>query len=154
MSQTVSVSASSPSATLVQTLMCRVFEAMYFYSPQYCGSGRLEQPVTGASVAFAGSVSGELRVAANIRLVRQLTADFLGIDAAEVSEAHLDATVRELANVACCSMVSACMPGEDFHFSVPRGIEDGDLQQNLTHCFSGDQGTPQVGLDFRLIHPS
>jgi hypothetical protein len=123
---------------------------MYFCLPDYYGAARLAGPTIGASVAFSGVIQGEFRLIASRRLASQFAADFLGVDCDGISEANLGATIRELANVVCCATIAAWMPGEDFHFKIPKQIEANGQPEMFATCFSVDAGEPELALDFQL----
>lgn len=127
-----------------------LIETMYFCSPEYRGAGNIYAPLIAAAVGFRGGVSGELCLGLEASLIRQFAADFLGVESSEIVEEQLSATVCELTNVACCSVVAAWLPGENFHFSVPRRLSAEEMHQELSHCFSIDGGPPRIGLEMRL----
>jgi CheY-specific phosphatase CheX len=84
------------------------------------GSALENRQVWGASVAFEGNPSGSLSVLVTTGAARTIAADFLGIDAPNVTAQQTADVVCEMANMICGSVVSALESGALFRLSSPR----------------------------------
>lgn len=143
------MTAENPSILITKTIS-QILETMYYCSPDYCGRMTVEGEAIGAELGFSGPVCGALRIVAQAGLIERLTADFLGLEPSEIGPEQLKATVRELANVACCSAVAEWNPGHDFHFSIPRDLSGDELRESMQHGFSFDGEPPAFGINLVL----
>ncbi len=73
-----------------------------------------------ATVAFAGSSEGELRVSAPRSTVAILAAGFLGIEEDELADTQVRSVAGELANVLCGALLGHLQPTGNFRISPPR----------------------------------
>ena len=85
-----------------------IVETMYFCAPQYSGKAAVRSPAIGASVAFSGSVCGELRLVVSEELAARMAADFLATDLCGLSREQIEATTGELANIVCGATPGTC----------------------------------------------
>lgn len=139
-----------PPEGIVAKVMNDLIETMFFCSPEYRGSGEVQGPVIAATVGFAGEVSGEIWLGVETSLIRQFAADFLGVEESDIPEEQLPATVDELTNVTCCSIMAAWRPGKNFRFTIPRELTDSESLRNVQHRFIVEGGGPRIGLEVRL----
>jgi CheY-specific phosphatase CheX len=108
---------------LVAGAVNSVLETMFFAAPLGPAepeAGDVER--LAASVAFEGRPSGTLALCISVEAARQSAADFLGEDAASVSDAQSGEVVCELANMVCGSIVTPLEGGASFDLSAPRLI--------------------------------
>lgn len=139
--------------TAITPALSRILETMYFCDPVYLGAGRLDAPVIGARVDFSGPRHGRFRLVVSERLALQMTVDFLAADAEALTRKDLVSTVRELANVACCTTVSDWMPEADFHYSVPDDIEASEIPESFPHSFAVADTHAELAVDVTLDGP-
>jgi CheY-specific phosphatase CheX len=72
------------------------------------------------SLTFQGEPPGALLLRLTSEAARQISADFLGIDEAEVSALQTSEVIRELANMICGSVLSRVESAAAFHLGAPR----------------------------------
>jgi len=136
-------------ASVVCPVMDEILATMYFCEPVYRGEACVEGPALGAKVEFSGPFAGEFRLVVARGLASQLAADFLGADLSEVTLPQVEATVVELANVACGFTMSAWLPAASFHYSVPAELAEDLRRARFSHCFSV-AATPDLAVDIAL----
>jgi len=141
------------SAERIGPAISQVFETMYFREALYCGSATLKLPLLGTAVRFSGSVDGVFRWAVSERLAAQLAADFLGVETVGFDACELESAIKELANVACGSTLSAVMPSGDFHLSLPETLPIAAGEEEFRHSFSMEGAPPEIGFDIALTKP-
>ncbi len=134
----------------VQPELERIFLAMFFCRPVHRGPGRVETSAAGSILEFSGAANGKFFVVVSEDLARRITADFLALDAAEVSRDRIQGMVNEFANVACGAIMSAWMPAGDFHFSIPRGLHPDGRPTKFEHCFSVLEEGIEFGIEIAL----
>ena len=137
-------------AGFVESAVEQIFQTMYFSRPVYRGPGRVEASATGSTIGFSGAANGEVRVLVSEDLARRMTADFLALDAEEVTRDRVEAMVKEFANVACGAIMGAWMPGGDFHFSVPHELSSDGGPAEFEHCFSVSEEAPEFAIGIAL----
>jgi CheY-specific phosphatase CheX len=127
-----------------------VLENMFFAGVM----GELEMPAGGerlcATVAFAGTSSGELGVSAPRSTAAALAAGFLGAEDEEVSDSQVLAVVGELANVLCGAVLGRMKPDGQFTISPPEITCADDTEavgdQHFRRRFELMEGDLSVGL--------
>lgn len=82
---------------------------------------KLPPDAPAASVEFHGHPSGCLAVRVAPEAAREITAAFLGVDAAEITEEQIGETVRELANMICGSFISSVESDTLIRLDAPAG---------------------------------
>ena len=104
-----------------------VLEKMFFV--QTMGESSIPGPGSDAQldeiairIAFQGEPSGALMLRLTSAAARQIAADFLGIDEAEVSDLQTSEVVGELANMICGSLLSRMESATTFHLEAPRMV--------------------------------
>jgi CheY-specific phosphatase CheX len=99
-----------------------VLEKMFFLETM----GECVQPCAepgneiAAELTFDGEPPGALLLRLTWEAARQIAADFLGIDEAELSVVQTSEVVRELANMICGSVLSRVEGVSTFHLAAPR----------------------------------
>jgi CheY-specific phosphatase CheX len=76
-----------------------------------------------AQLAFAGQPSGSLRLQIPTPAARLISADFLGMEDAELSECEVGEVICELANMICGSVLSKVESSVTFRLESPRLVE-------------------------------
>ena len=71
-------------------------------------------------VPFEGEVPGLMCLHVTAAAAREIAADFLGIEAAEISWTQVSEVVRELANMICGSVLSRVESAVVFRLDIPR----------------------------------
>lgn len=128
----------------------QIVESMYFRQAVYSGPSTLDASVISASVSFSGPLTGKFRVALTSRLARELTADFLVAEPSEILPSEVISTTRELANIACGTVLSAWLPSAAFDFETPQDLETGHTPDCFAHTFALSCGDPDMGVDIRI----
>ena len=75
-----------------------------------------------AGLTFQGEPSGCMLLRITLDAARQITADFLGLDDAEISDNQISEVVRELANMICGSVLSRVESSVTFQLGPPRVV--------------------------------
>jgi hypothetical protein len=127
-----------------------VLQNMYFCEALFCGKGVLTPEAVGAAVTFNGSLRGEFRIAVSDVLAARMTIDFLALDDGGAFASQIEATVRELANIACGAALSAWAPAANLHFSVPEGFSCGPAGAEFPCCFAVPGERAEIGIEIRL----
>ena len=147
----MTVCVKAPEARVVAAALEQVLRVMYFCESVYQGGASLETPVLSTSLTFQGTVRGVFRLMVSERCARRMTADFLAIEPADVSPDQMDATVRELANVACGATMSFWIPEATLRFSVPSDLTRLDSSQRFEHCISVSEDRPEIAVEVLLL---
>jgi CheY-specific phosphatase CheX len=124
-----------------------VLENMFFSGVM----GEMEEAGDGdrlcATVAFAGSIAGELTVSAAPATIAILAAGFLGAEDDSVADTQARSVVGELANVLCGVMLGHMDPKGSFVISPPEISDaDGVGEMGLHKRFELMEGDLAVGL--------
>jgi hypothetical protein len=80
-------------------------------------------------------------------------AALLGVDATHVTRSRMEATVKELANVACGATVNTWMPFADFHFSVPGSLDGVSLDAVFAHGFAERDRKTELAIEISCREP-
>jgi CheY-specific phosphatase CheX len=75
---------------------------------------------------FEGEPSGSLCLRLTADAAREIAADFLGMEGAEISAGQISEVVRELANMICGSVLSRVESAATFRLGVPRIVTAGE----------------------------
>jgi Chemotaxis phosphatase CheX len=128
-----------------------VLETMFFTgvaeedSEEGCGDSLMC-----AELAFRGSPSGRFGVRTPVATGRLVAASFLGLEAAEVSEAQIGDVVCELANMFCGSVLSRLEAGARFELMHPeideRRTDWREIPEAVGHTFGLEEGTVTVWM--------
>jgi chemotaxis protein CheY-P-specific phosphatase CheC len=78
--------------------------------------------LTGAKLRFSGGLEGRMYVIAPDRWVSRITADFLGIDLARVTQAQKEDTIKEAANMIAGHMFSLFDKDGSIQLGIPELI--------------------------------
>jgi CheY-specific phosphatase CheX len=85
-------------------------------------------------LAFEGEAPGVMYLRLTATAAREIAADFLGIEAAEISGTRVSEVVRELANMICGSVLSRVESAVVFRLGVPRiAASPGELPEASWH---------------------
>ncbi len=80
---------------------------------------REARPEMEAVVAFTGDMAGRLRLRIASSEAAAMASDFLGVNEPEITVAHMDQVVGELANMICGSALSRIRPQGAFRIETP-----------------------------------
>jgi len=139
-----------PQAVITEA-MTEVLETMYFMSPIYQGEALPEIDSLGVSVWFTGPIRGQFTLRVSRGLASRMTSEFLACEAALPGPGQIEATVRELANVACGTFMSAWMPDENFEYGVPVPVTE--ALESFPHSFPVGADQPKMYLCVYLRPP-
>ncbi len=123
----------------------------YFMSPIYQGEALPEIDSLGVSVRFTGPIRGQFTLRVSRGLAGRMTSEFLACEAPLPGPGQIEATVRELANVACGTFMSAWMPDANFEYGVPIPVTA--ALESFAHSFSVGADQPEVYLCVYLRPP-
>ena len=139
-------------AEVVAPAIGQILETMYFCESFYRGKGRVREPHIGTSITFTGAVSGVFNLEVSSALAARLAADFLATEPPDPGKEQIEATVSELANIACGATIGAWQPCSNVHFSVPHPLSDGDGagEAEFTHCFSVNGENPEIAIEIAV----
>ena len=98
-----------------------VLEKMFFAETlgEASGPDKVGDTLT-VELAFEGEPSGSMCLRLTGDAAREIAADFLGTEGAEISIGQISEVVRELANMICGSVLSRVESAATFHLGVPR----------------------------------
>jgi len=122
-----------------------VFETAFFQSVDIQAlkeSTRIESflsgELTGACLEFTGKLEGVFFLVAPEAWVKELTADFLGIDVLSVTEAQEQDTIKEAVNMIVGHMFSFFDKNGEIHLGIPKMISNVPLDQEDLSKIKGD----------------
>jgi hypothetical protein len=115
-----------------------VLERMFFIAAgDPLSPGAAAEPSVQVRLTFEGEPSGSLHLRVALPAARSISADFLGIERAEVSEQQIGEVVCELANMICGSLLSRTDSSATFRLGAPAIVPDVllfDDPSNSTVC--------------------
>ena len=137
----------------LQASVNEVLEKMFFVETLGESLRPTEDPndgEIGVALTFQGMPSGSFLLRVTPRAARQIAADFLGIDEAEVSDVQTSEVVRELANMICGSVLSRVESSAVFQLAAPRIVPPseeiaGNLS-NTRYCVQLSNGRLSVEM--------
>jgi CheY-specific phosphatase CheX len=88
-------------------------------------AGDLPADTITVELTFQGEPSGSMCLRLTDDSAREIAADFLGLERAEISSDQISEVVRELANMICGSVLSRVESAATFHLGVPRIVACG-----------------------------
>jgi hypothetical protein len=94
-----------------------------------------DQSLMGARLHFTGPLSGECYILVPDSDVKEMTADFLGIDKGDVKNDQIRDTVKETLNMISGNMLSISDKSSAFHIGIPELMDEGDID---TEEFGGE----------------
>jgi CheY-specific phosphatase CheX len=108
-----------------------VLEKMFFAETlgEASGADQAEDSPHGTiavELAFEGEPSGSMCLRLTADAAREIAADFLGMEGAEISINQISEVVRELANMICGSVLSRVESAATFRLGVPRIVTAGE----------------------------
>jgi len=136
--------------SVIQASVSEVLETMYFMSPVYCGQTPLDCELFEVEVEFRGDRTGRFHMQVSRRLAVSMASDFLACEPGELPPDQVEATVKELANVACGASMSAWMPTLNFEYGVPHWDEAPMAGEG--HAFAVASGPPQIAFEVTLLN--
>ena len=89
----------------------------------------------GARLNFTGPLSGECYILIPDLDVKEMTADFLGIDKDNVNRDQIRDTVKETLNMISGNMLSISDKPASFHIGIPELMDEDDID---TEKFGGE----------------
>jgi len=143
----------NPIRQALQDSVDEVLEKMFFVETQ----GECAEPAgdpaadeIAVELTFQGEPPGALLLRLTSPAARQIAADFLGIDEAEVSGVRTSEVVRELANMICGSVLSRVEGAAAFRLATPRIVppskEIARSLSNTRYCVRLSNGRLTVNI--------
>ena len=123
---------------IVSGVTADVLETMFFAEAVAAGcSHAWLADALSARIRFAGSHSGEMRLAISSGAADSLAAGFLGIEALELTEALRDQVLLELTNILCGALASHLWPDSKLALNSPERTDGGEATgpETLHACF-------------------
>ena len=98
-----------------------VLERMFFLDACTCPAAVTLDAASAveARLHFAGDPSGEFRLRVAVQAAASISADFLGIDPADLTESRIHEVVCEMANMICGAVLSRIESGATFRLGAP-----------------------------------
>jgi len=132
----------------LQDVLADVLSSMCFAAPEFVGPGQIPLAIA-SSIKFAGDIEGELRLAVNEQLARQLAADFVGAEPSLVTAESARAFALELANVLCGAALASAALDKNYSVSLPSVVES-HVPDVYPYCFSVNGEAADIGLAFHM----
>ena len=114
-----------------------VLETMFFQPVQISSkNGTLQewfsdkQSLLGAILSFGGPFAGSIYIVIPVNLVKEITANFLGIEKEEVNENQKSDAVKEALNIIGGHMFSLFDKEGDISLGIPELIEENNLKHD------------------------
>lgn len=123
---------------VLEEAAAEVLETMFFtsLSEDQEAVQSLAEPLVCTRVAFRGAPSGRLGIRVSAETGRQIAANFLGLETAEVSDARMEEVLCELSNMVCGTVLSRIEKDSVFELQHPE-IESAatcvPCEQRATH---------------------
>ena len=137
----------------LQESVNEVLERMFFVETLGEAADPAEDPQANeiaVGLSFQGEPSGSFLLRLTGAAARQIAADFLGIDEAEVSDTQTSDVVRELANMICGSVLSRVESAATFRLAAPRIVppleEVAGSLSNTRYCAQLSNGRLAVNI--------
>uniref|UniRef100_Q01VJ3 CheC, inhibitor of MCP methylation n=1 Tax=Solibacter usitatus (strain Ellin6076) TaxID=234267 RepID=Q01VJ3_SOLUE len=87
------------------------------------------EPALAVALEFDGDPPGVFRISLARAAAAQIAADFLGEDAASLTDPQVEEVVKELANMICGAVLSRIESSVTFRLSAPDLVASGTLEQ-------------------------
>jgi CheY-specific phosphatase CheX len=135
--------------TAMQTSISEVLETMFFLPVDFLGpsespcKGLNDETVVAAKLGFDGPASGIFRLLVPENLARLISADFLGIDPAEMTAEDVAGTVKEMINMLAGNTFSIYDADTVFDLMVPEMEAAGATQAR----YVGGDSTITIDID-------
>lgn len=133
--------------------MNEVLEKMFFVETLGEAAGPAGEPEANeiaVALAYQGEPSGSFLLHLTGAAARQIAADFLGMDEAEVSDLQTSDVVRELANMICGSVLSRVESAATFRLEEPQIVpiseEVAGSHSNNRYCAQLSNGRLAVAI--------
>ena len=128
----------------MKTAISNVMETMFFQPVKINDGHQImkdwfpgNKSLLGAKLDFTGPLSGKCYILIPEPDVKEMTADFLGIDKEVVNKNQIRDTVKETLNMIGGNMLSKYNKSSAFHLSIPELVDNGDI---VNETFSGAKG--------------
>lgn len=140
----------------MKTSISEVLEKMFFLpvdfmDPAGFGKADRQEHWIAVRVAYEGQMSGCFFLSMPVALAGSISADFLGIRSAALSEAHINETVREMINMLAGNALRAMDAGALFDLHIPSLVAvdqiEADLSDYASHAGVGIE-TLESGMTF------
>ena len=122
-----------------------VLETMFFQPVQFVDSkcNLLEwfpdkQSLVGATLSFSGPLAGSFYLLIPVTVVKEITANFLGLEQEEIHEEQRGDTVKEATNMIGGRMFSLFDRKGAFQLGIPELIDENDLTNDKLGDLKGD----------------
>jgi hypothetical protein len=97
-----------------------------------------KQSLLGATLNFSGPLAGVFYILIPIKVVTEITANFLGIEEEEINEEQKKDTIKEALNIIGGHMFSLFDTEGAFRLGIPELIEENDLTEDKLGDLKGD----------------
>ena len=122
-----------------------VLETMFFQPVQISSkNGTLQewfsdkQSLLGATLTFSGPFAGSIYIVIPVNLVKEITANFLGIEKEEVNENQKKDTIKEALNIIGGHMFSLFDKEGAISLGIPELIEENNLKYDNLEKIKGN----------------
>ena len=131
--------------TILREAISNVLETMFFQPVQIVDNDRTllewfsqNESLLGATLDFKGPLSGSLYLIIPMKVVSEITANFLGLRAEEIDERQKRDTVKETLNMIGGNTLSHSDRKSVFKLGIPKLIEEHDLAYDKLGDLRGD----------------
>lgn len=134
--------------TMMKTMrqaISNVLETMFFQPVQISDKNSTlqewfsdKESILGAALKFTGPSAGSFYVIIPVKLVAEITANFLGLEEEEINEEQIEDTLKEALNMIGGHMLSLFDKGGDISLSIPELIEDDKLKYDKLGEIKGE----------------
>jgi len=129
----------------MKTAISNVLETMFF-QPVMINERHQEvkdwfagnQSLLGSSLDFTGPISGKCYFLIPESDVREMTADFLGIDQREVDKDQTTDTIKETLNMIGGNMMSHFDKASTVHLGIPELMDETNIFNEIIYGMKGD----------------
>ena len=134
--------------TMMKTMreaISNVLDTMFFQPVQFVDSKCTlqewfsdKQSLVGATLNFISSSEGSFYLLLPVEIVKDVTANFLGLLEEEINEKQEKDTIKEALNMIGGHMLSLLDSKADFRLGIPEFIEENDLTNDKLGDLKGD----------------
>lgn len=131
--------------TTLREAISNVLETMFFQPVQIVDNDRTllewfsqNESLLGTTLDFNGPLSGSLYLIIPMKVVSEITANFLGLRAEEIDEGQKRDTVKETLNMIGGNTLSHSDRKSVFKLGIPKLIEEHDLAYDKLGDLRGD----------------
>lgn len=96
------------------------------------------QSLLGATLSFHGPATGRISLLIPVNILKEITANFLGLNEGEINEEQKRDTVKEILNMIGGHMLSLVDKGGLFKIGLPEAIDEDDLSDHKLGEIKGE----------------